>query len=195
MAKGTVAPTKKKTKAAADTTDSPSVLHPPYFEMISEAISTLKERSGSSQQAMAKFISDKYGDALPPNFKKMLSVQLKKFVKSERLVKIKNSYKISSTEKLKLEIKEARERKNVAADNSAVPKEKAANKNSEKSVKTKRLSQVRTPEALKKVRKDDKKQDSGKKVKRLSLVKTPEGWRRKNLQSGRRKEAKKKAEN
>ncbi|GMJ09208.1 hypothetical protein HRI_004590000 [Hibiscus trionum] len=167
MAKPAVASTNKETKP----------LHPPYLEMIGEAISTLKDRTGSSQPAIAKFIEDKYSKTLPPNFKKLLSVQLKKFVKSEKLVKLNNSYKISSTENLKLP---TQKEGTVAKNKSPKPKEKAAKKVSEKSVKSKRLSQVKTPEALKKAKKDGKKKPvSGSKVKRLSQVKTPEGLRRK----------------
>ncbi|KAK8693797.1 hypothetical protein V6N13_071366 [Hibiscus sabdariffa] len=172
-------------KAAASSKNKESLTsklpHPPYLEMICEAISTLKDRTGSSQPAIAKFIEDKYGKMLPPNFNKLLSVQLNKFVKSEKLVKLKNSYKISSTEKLKLVIDDTQKKKEGTAKNkSPKPKEKAAKKVSEKSVKTKRLSQVKTPEALKKAKNDVKKKPvSGSKVKRLSQVKTPEGLKRK----------------
>ena len=69
--------------------------------MIGDAILSLKDRTGSSQQAIAKFIEDQYKSLLPPNVKKTLSIQLKMFVKSEKLVKIKNSYKISALEKVK----------------------------------------------------------------------------------------------
>lgn len=85
--------------------------------MITEAITSLKDRKGSSQPVIAKFIEAKYKEFLPPNFKKILSVQLKKFVESEKIFKINNSYKIS------------------------------ANPHKEK---MKSLSQVKTPEALKK---------------------------------------------
>lgn len=69
--------------------------HPPYFEMIKEAIIALKERTGSSPYAIAKFIEDKQKD-LPPNFKKLLSVQLKKLLASEKLIKVKNSFKLAT---------------------------------------------------------------------------------------------------
>ncbi|XP_004247649.1 histone H1-like [Solanum lycopersicum] len=68
--------------------------HPPYVEMISEAITTLKERTGSSQVAIAKFIEEKQ-KGLPPNFRKLLLVQLKKLVASGKLTKIKSSFKVS----------------------------------------------------------------------------------------------------
>ncbi|KAF5931544.1 hypothetical protein HYC85_027715 [Camellia sinensis] len=71
----------------------------------------------------------------------MLLIQLKKFVKSEKLVKIKNSYEVSTSENVKL----------VAAAAASIKEsektDKAVVKNGEK---TKRLSQVKTPKALKK---------------------------------------------
>ncbi|XVF32846.1 hypothetical protein REPUB_Repub17cG0117700 [Reevesia pubescens] len=98
---------------------------------------------------------------LPSNFKKLLSVQLNKFMKSEKLVKVKNSYKV-------------------------------AKKVSEKRKRTKRLSQIKTPEALKKAKKEVKKLVLGSKVKRLSQVKTPNGLKRKNLRSGNKAKVAKK---
>ncbi|KAI9082569.1 hypothetical protein K1719_035438 [Acacia pycnantha] len=162
-------------KANAKEKSASAPHHPPYFLMISEAISVLKDRTGSSQQAIAKFIEDKHKSLLPPNFRTLLSVQLKKFVKSERLFKVKNSFKISSSEKNKT----AKPRKK-----GVTPAQKAAKKITEKGLKTKRLSHVKTPEALKKAHKDTKKStvsSAGKarKVKRLNLVKTPDAMKKK----------------
>ncbi|CDO99165.1 unnamed protein product [Coffea canephora] len=69
--------------------------YPTYFEMIKEAIIALKERTGSSPYAIAKFIEEKQKD-LPPNFKKLLSVQLKKLLASGKLIKVKNSFKLAA---------------------------------------------------------------------------------------------------
>lgn len=158
--------------------------------MISDSISTLKDRTGSSQQAIAKFIQAKYEGALPPNFQKMLSVQLKKFVKSERLVKVKNSFKISSTEKLKSVAKGSelsRNKKSTTTKTSPAPDEtNAAKKIADKAgLKTKRLSQVKTPEVLKKANKGgvEKKPVATGKTKRLSQVKTPDGLKKKTKNS------------
>ena len=63
--------------------------------MIVEAIGALKERTGSSQYAIAKYLEDKYKTALPPNFKKTLTLQLRNLTKAEKLVKVKNSFKLS----------------------------------------------------------------------------------------------------
>ncbi|KAI3801046.1 hypothetical protein L1987_29147 [Smallanthus sonchifolius] len=85
-------PAKKAKKASAPKSRNPPQ-HPPYFEMIKDAIVTLKERTGSSPQAIAKFIEGKYKD-LPANYKKLLSVQLKKNVADCKLVKVKASFKL-----------------------------------------------------------------------------------------------------
>lgn len=92
-AKGNDAAAKKKAPKTAKS--SPS--HPPYIEMAKEAIVALKERAGSSHYAIAKYIEEKQGRGrLPPNFKKLLFLQLKRFVASGKLVKVKNSFKVPS---------------------------------------------------------------------------------------------------
>jgi len=63
--------------------------------MIKDAIVTLKERTGSSQYAIQKFIEEKH-KSLPPTFRKLLLVNLKRLVASEKLVKVKASFKIPS---------------------------------------------------------------------------------------------------
>ena len=125
--------------------------------MISEAITEMKDRSGSSQPAIAKLMEEHYAKQLPPNFKKNLSIQLKRLVKSDKLVKVKNSYKISAAEKAKKTAK--------AAPEKASSKEK---KDVEKAKKTKRLSQVKTPEALKK---KSKARSGGEKMKKATPAK------------------------
>ncbi|KAL9401413.1 hypothetical protein Peur_005262 [Populus x canadensis] len=67
--------------------------YPTYHE---EAIVALKERSGSSQIAIAKFLEEKHKSNLAANFKKLLVVQLKKLVANGKLVKVKNSFKLPS---------------------------------------------------------------------------------------------------
>lgn len=62
--------------------------------MIKEAIASLKERTGSSQYAITKFIEEKQSD-LSPLFKKHISLQLKRLVASGALTKVKSSFKLS----------------------------------------------------------------------------------------------------
>ncbi|KAJ0789843.1 putative linker histone H1/H5, domain H15, winged helix-like DNA-binding domain superfamily [Helianthus annuus] len=127
---------KKVKKAAKGKPRSPS-LHPPYFEMIKEAIVTLKERTGSSQYAITKFIEEKQKN-LPANFKKVLFTQLKKFVAAGKLVKVKASYKLpASTVPAK---KPAAKAKTVAKPKTAkkkAPAKKAPVKKTVKSLKPK----------------------------------------------------------
>ncbi|CAL9086257.1 unnamed protein product [Musa textilis] len=88
------APKEARAKKAA-ATRKPSA-HPPYAEMIKEAITTLKERTGSSPYAIGKFIEDKHKAHLPSNFRKILFLQLKKLAAAGKLTKVKSSYKLST---------------------------------------------------------------------------------------------------
>ena len=51
----------------ATKTSKPLASHPTYEEMIKEAIVLLKEKTGSSQSAIAKFIEEKHKQ-LPPSY-------------------------------------------------------------------------------------------------------------------------------
>jgi histone H1/5 len=91
--------------------------------MIKEAITALKERTGSSSHAIAKYMEDKHGPSLPANYKKMLSIQLRGFAAKGKLVKVKASYKLSDAAK-----KEAPKGKPGAAKTAAAKPAKAATK-------------------------------------------------------------------
>lgn len=84
--------TKAKKPAGAKKTKT-APIHPPFIKMITEAIVALKERSGSSQYAIQKYIEEHHKNLLP-KFRKSLLKNLKKLVADEKLVKIKNSYKL-----------------------------------------------------------------------------------------------------
>ncbi|XP_065853046.1 histone H1 [Euphorbia lathyris] len=73
--------------------------HPPYFQMIKEAVTALNEKSGSSPYAIAKYMEEKHKAVLPANFKKILGLQLKNSAARGKLIKIKASYKLSETGK------------------------------------------------------------------------------------------------
>lgn len=64
--------------------------------MITDAIAVMKERNGSSQVAIRKFVEEKYGKRLPSNFRKNLILHLKRLVASGKLVKLKKSFKVPS---------------------------------------------------------------------------------------------------
>ncbi|KAL4644254.1 hypothetical protein ACB092_02G151300 [Castanea dentata] len=88
------APKEKKPKQPKAT-----VHHPPYFQMIKEALLALNERGGSSPYAIAKYMEEKHKDVLPSNYKKILGLQLKNSAVRGKLIKIKASYKLSETAK------------------------------------------------------------------------------------------------
>ncbi|CAN6235990.1 unnamed protein product [Urochloa humidicola] len=107
----------KPKPAAAKPKATAGASHPPYFEMIKEAITALKERTGSSSHAIAKYMEDKHGASLPANYKKMLSIQLRGFAAKGKLVKVKASYKLSDAAK-----KESPKAKPAAPAKAAAPK-------------------------------------------------------------------------
>lgn len=72
--------------------------HPSYADMISKAIVALKERSGSSVPAIVKFIQSNFKDTEIIHIK----TQLKRLAVQGKLVRSKNSYKLSSDLKLAL---------------------------------------------------------------------------------------------
>ncbi|KAF9618903.1 hypothetical protein IFM89_002898 [Coptis chinensis] len=90
---------KKVAKAAAPKEKKSTPSHPPYFQMIKEALLALKEKGGSSPYAIAKYMEEKHKEVLPANFKKMLAVQLKNNVVKGTLVKVKASFKLSDAAK------------------------------------------------------------------------------------------------
>lgn len=136
--------------------------------MIKEAIAALKDRTGSSQPAIAKFIEERYPGALPPNFRKLLSVQLKKFAKSEKLVKVKNSFKIAPAVKKQ------------AASTGEKPKNAAARKVSSKPEKSGAAPGAEKGTKVTQAKSGAGEANGGKaKMKRLSQVKTPSGMKRK----------------
>ncbi|CAL5030476.1 unnamed protein product [Urochloa decumbens] len=116
-AKTAAAPKPKPAAAKPKAAAAAGASHPPYFEMIKEAISALKERTGSSSHAIAKYMEDKHGASLPANYKKMLSIQLRGFAAKGKLVKVKASYKLSDAAK-----KESPKAKPAAAAKTALPK-------------------------------------------------------------------------
>ncbi|KAK4346916.1 hypothetical protein RND71_033255 [Anisodus tanguticus] len=87
------APREKKPKSAK------TVTHPPYFQMIKEALLALNEKGGSSPYAIAKYMEEKHEDELPANFRKILGLQLKNSAAKGKLIKVKASYKLCESGK------------------------------------------------------------------------------------------------
>eukprot|EP00253_Pinus_taeda_P003029 PITA_03029 len=116
----------KEKKLRTPKGSKPPPSHPTYLQMITEAITSLKERTGSSQYAIAAYIDNKYQSQLPPNFKKLLTVQLRNLAKSGKLTKVKNSFKLSEELKKRLKPKAARPVKAKSMANKPAAKSKAA---------------------------------------------------------------------
>ncbi|ESW29933.1 hypothetical protein PHAVU_002G110800 [Phaseolus vulgaris] len=142
------APKEKKTKQAK------TASHPPYFQMIKEALVALNEKGGSSPYAIAKYMEEKHKAVLPANFKKILGLQLKNQATRGNLVKIKASYKLSETTKkdkvetkVKAEKKESRPKRDSSATTSAPKSKKTteAVKKGGKKVGAKKSKKVSTP--------------------------------------------------
>jgi histone H1/5 len=109
----------------------------PSVQMIKEAITALKERTGSSSQAIAKYVGDKHGASLPANFKKMLSIQLRGSAAKGKLVKVKASYKLSDAAKKASPKTKAKPAKAAAAKATAPKPAKAAAAKSKKAAAAK----------------------------------------------------------
>ncbi|ONK81569.1 uncharacterized protein A4U43_C01F30650 [Asparagus officinalis] len=61
--------------------------------LILEAITNLKEPSGSNKTAIAMYIEDQY--VSPPDFKRLLSAKLRRMTETRKLVKVKRKYRIA----------------------------------------------------------------------------------------------------
>ncbi|EFJ28547.1 hypothetical protein SELMODRAFT_27494, partial [Selaginella moellendorffii] len=67
--------------------------HPKYAVMIRDAIVSTKQRKGASALNIAKAIQSKHKGQLPDNFRKMLTLQLRKLVRSGRIVKDQSKFR------------------------------------------------------------------------------------------------------
>ncbi|XVE91614.1 hypothetical protein REPUB_Repub01dG0025400 [Reevesia pubescens] len=74
----------------------PGFNHPPYSDMICEAIGALKDKNGSSKRAIAKYIESAYKD-LPPTHTALLTHHLKRLKNNGLLVMVKKSYTLANS--------------------------------------------------------------------------------------------------
>lgn len=144
------APRKKKTTPT----------HPPYFEMIKEAITALNDNTGSSPYAIAKFMEEHHKDELPANYKKVLATQLKNFTAKGKLVKIRASFKLKEAEVSKKNKKpmtkeiskiptKARSKRKAPTVMSAETKKKNARQSRAKKAKKAALRKPKQPKSIK----------------------------------------------
>ncbi|KAF6167981.1 hypothetical protein GIB67_020551 [Kingdonia uniflora] len=61
--------------------------------LILEAVTNLKEPSGSNKTTIATYIEDQYN--APPNFKRVLNAKLKDMTSSGKLIKVKRRYRVA----------------------------------------------------------------------------------------------------
>ena len=92
-----VAPTKKSTSAK-----SPSTMpaHPSYAIMISSAINTLKERGGSSRQAILKHIVANYKITDAARAQVYVKLAIRKMLADAKLIQVKGSFKLPKEQKV-----------------------------------------------------------------------------------------------
>ena len=134
--------------------------HPTYSVMIADAITSLKDRKGSSKQAIEKFICANY--KVGPTYNVHLKMALKKGVASETLVQVKGQ---GASGSFKLAKPAAAPKKAVAKKPAAkkVVKKPAAKKASPKKV-VKKVTKKASPK--KKVVKKVAKKSAAKKAKK-----------------------------
>lgn len=108
-----------------------------FLQMITEAIVTLKEKTGSSQYAITKYSEEKHKH-LPTSFRKLLLFHLKKLVASGKLVKVKNSFKLAPAAPVK---------KSSTVSAPAKPKSVAKPKATKVAPKAKKVSTKPKPKA------------------------------------------------
>ena len=148
---------KKKRRASIGTAKS---LNKTYEQLIHEAIVALKDRTGSSQPAISKWIMATYPAFEDgPTYRRNLNSSLKNGVKKEHFAKVKASYKISAKFKEKERSKKrkaaaaaaAAKKKVIQEQQSAVKqleKTQAVNAKKAKELETKKLS----PEEIEKIK-------------------------------------------
>merc|ERR1712224_616932 len=121
-----------------------AALHPPYEQMVKAALVALKDRTGSSAQAIAKYMKANF-KGLPDNMPKQLSKCLKRCVENEKLKKVKASYKLGT---LKADPKPKKPKKKVVKKKPAkkkAAKKKAAPKKAKKPAKKKPAKKKAAP--------------------------------------------------
>ncbi|XVF43225.1 hypothetical protein PTKIN_Ptkin02bG0023200 [Pterospermum kingtungense] len=91
---------------AAVSLPPPSFNHPPYADMICEAIGALKEKNGSSKRAISKYIESAF-KTLPPTHPALLTHHLKRLKNNGLLVMVKKSYKLASTARSEASVPES----------------------------------------------------------------------------------------
>jgi histone H1/5 len=138
---------KKEDKPKKETKPRAPATHPKYDEMVMAAVVSLKDKTGSSQQAIVKYMKANY--VVPEKtVSKSVGAALKKMVEKEQLMKEKSSFKLFAKAK-----KEATtpKKKPAAAKKEPAAKKPAAAKAAKSPAKAKTpAAKAKSPAAAKK---------------------------------------------
>merc|ERR1711981_712275 len=118
----------KKQKSTMPPKTAAAALHPPYEQMVKAALVALKDRTGSSAQAIAKYMKANF-KGLPDNMPKQLSKCPKRCVENEKLKKVKASYKLGT---LKADPKPKKPKKKKVVKKKVVKKKVVKKKSAKK---------------------------------------------------------------
>ncbi|EFC38260.1 predicted protein [Naegleria gruberi] len=141
-------------RKASSSSKKDSYDHPKYTDMVLEAIIQLRKRNGASLPAIKKYMEEKY--ELPETYNTHLKLAIKKLVESEKLVKVKGSYKV-----------EADYKKSYMKENKIVLEKKESDDEDEKEDKKDKKSKKSKKEE------SDESSKKKKKIKRRSLPRRP----------------------
>lgn len=183
MSEGQAASPKKAAKKPAKPAE-----HPKYSDMIAAAIAALKERSGSSRQAIAKYVKANYkvGDNSDVHIKQAL----KRGVTSGAFIQVKGTGASGSFKLAKKESAAKKPAKKPAAKKPAAKKPAAKKTPSKKKAATKR-----TPKKVKKpaAKKAAAKKPAAKKTTKKPVAKKPAAKKAAKKTATKKKPAKKPA--
>ncbi|XP_033116241.1 histone H1.1, embryonic-like [Anneissia japonica] len=164
--------------------------HPTYIEMITAAIGALKERNGSSRQAIAKYIQANYKvDA--GNMNTHLKMALKRGVDSGKLAQTKGtgasgSFKLNQAAAkadAAAKAKKEKAKKKAAADKEKKAAKKATKKAKKPAAKKAKKPAKKTSKSPKKAKKSEKKAAKPKKAKSPKKAKAKKPKAKKSTKS------------
>lgn len=132
---------------------SASAAATPYTQLIQDAILAMKERTGSSQPAILKWIMTNHPDIDPQKLKQRFLLTLKNGVKTKRFLKIKCSYKMHADFMNKSKKKAAPAKKKPAQASKPKPKEREPTKAEIAAQKEKERREAKEKERQDRIRK------------------------------------------
>lgn len=143
-------PSKKTPSKKAATPSSPKIS---YIQLVQEAIDSMKDRTGSSQVAIQKYILANHPDVPADKLKQRLLHTLKTGVANKRFIKFKASFKIHPDARKKKAA--AKKKKKAAAVKAAKkpPEKKKLSKEQLAAIREKERLEAKEKERLEKIRK------------------------------------------